>query len=351
MKILYAVQATGNGHISRAIELLPHLKKYGDIDIFLSGSNSQLGVGLPVVYRSKGMSLVYNSKGGLDYLAILKNLNPMAHIKDAFDLPVKKYDLVLNDFESITSLACKIKRCKSIHFGHQASFVSKKVPRPFERDMMGELILKYYCSAEKNFGLHFKQYDKNIYTPVIKEQIRNAEPQNFGHVTVYLPQFSCKELSTYLKSLTYIKFQVFTKETNKREVQDNIEYFPINYELFSQSMITCHGIITGGGFETPAEAMYLGKKIMLFPIRGQYEQWCNAAALNEWKIPVLESLNTYTGVKIHRWYYKDEFNYDIDYQPTEAAVKWLFNSIDSKNFVEGNIKHDLHSGEFIPAIK
>jgi hypothetical protein len=29
MKILYAVQATGNGHISRAIELMPHLEKYG----------------------------------------------------------------------------------------------------------------------------------------------------------------------------------------------------------------------------------------------------------------------------------------------------------------------------------
>ena len=42
MKILYAVQATGNGHISRAMELLPHLQKYGTKDIFLIGANSRL---------------------------------------------------------------------------------------------------------------------------------------------------------------------------------------------------------------------------------------------------------------------------------------------------------------------
>ena len=36
MKIFYAVQATGNGHISRAIEILPYLRKYGEVDIFLS---------------------------------------------------------------------------------------------------------------------------------------------------------------------------------------------------------------------------------------------------------------------------------------------------------------------------
>ena len=52
MKILYAVQATGNGHIARAIEILPYLKKYGEVDIFLSGSNSHLQVDLPVQFMS-----------------------------------------------------------------------------------------------------------------------------------------------------------------------------------------------------------------------------------------------------------------------------------------------------------
>jgi hypothetical protein len=32
-------------------------------------------------------------------------------------------------------------------------------------------------------------------------------------------------------------------------------------------------------FETPAEALFLGKKLLVIPMTGQYEQECNAAAL------------------------------------------------------------------------
>ena len=33
MKIFYAIQATGNGHISRAIQLYPYLQKFGEVDL------------------------------------------------------------------------------------------------------------------------------------------------------------------------------------------------------------------------------------------------------------------------------------------------------------------------------
>jgi uncharacterized protein (TIGR00661 family) len=41
---------------------------------------------------------------------------------------------------------------------------------------------------------------------------------------------------------------------------------------------SCHGLITGGGFEAPAEALYLGKRVLCVPIAGQYEQLANAVA-------------------------------------------------------------------------
>jgi uncharacterized protein (TIGR00661 family) len=38
MKILYGIQATGNGHISRSTEIIKELKKFGhEINIILSG--------------------------------------------------------------------------------------------------------------------------------------------------------------------------------------------------------------------------------------------------------------------------------------------------------------------------
>ena len=56
MKIFYAIQGTGNGHLSRAVELYPFLKKYGEVDFFLSGSNTNLKNNLPIKYQSKGVS-------------------------------------------------------------------------------------------------------------------------------------------------------------------------------------------------------------------------------------------------------------------------------------------------------
>ena len=133
MKILYAVQATGNGHISRAMELLPFLESYGSVDIFLSGANSTLPLDRPVKYRSKGLCIFYNRNGGLSYLDTVRNFSPLRMMKEVRDLPVEKYDLVLNDFESITSMACALKKIPSVNFGHQASFKSEKTPRPSKR--------------------------------------------------------------------------------------------------------------------------------------------------------------------------------------------------------------------------
>ena len=42
MKVLYAVQATGNGHISRAQVLVPILKKFAHVDVLVSGTSADL---------------------------------------------------------------------------------------------------------------------------------------------------------------------------------------------------------------------------------------------------------------------------------------------------------------------
>ena len=42
MKILYGLQATGNGPISRAIELVPEPKEYAEVDVLMSGTENSL---------------------------------------------------------------------------------------------------------------------------------------------------------------------------------------------------------------------------------------------------------------------------------------------------------------------
>ena len=301
MKIFYAIQATGNGHISRATQLYPYLQKFGEVDFFLSGNYASLKTDLPIKYKSDGCSLHYSKCGGLDYWEIAKNIQPIQMYKDAKSLPLKDYDVVINDFDSITSLACKMQKVNSVQFGHQASFVSENTPRPEKRSIKGEMILKHYANSPKQIGLHFEKYDSFIHPPIIKDEIVLAEPKDLKHITVYLPSFDKDCLEKAFNKLSDVQFHWFLNDIQTKHTVGNITYFPVSQKLFNESLIHCHGIITGGGFETPAEALYLQKKILSIPIRDHYEQECNAAALKRLGVPVVYEVGDNFDQIIENW--------------------------------------------------
>lgn len=319
MKILYAVQATGNGHISKAMELLPHLEEYGVVDIFLSGNNSNLKLEAPIKYRSKGLSFYYNKLGMLDYFRTVKNIRISALNTEINSLPVEKYDLVINDFEFITSRACARKKVKSINFGHQASFYSEKVPRPHLRSVLGEWVLKNYAKADTSIGLHFRCYDDNIVTPIIKKEILETKTTDGDYITIYLPAFCEKQLISYFSEFKDLRFEIFSWERTKSDRLENITFFPINKKLFNKSLANCTGIITSAGFETPAETIHLGKKLMVIPVKGQYEQQCNAAALNQMGIQILDKIERDFPQIFYNWLYTKK-SVQIDYSNSISMV-------------------------------
>jgi uncharacterized protein (TIGR00661 family) len=290
MKIFYAIQGTGNGHISRAEQLYPYLQKHGEVDFFLSGSNAQLQTPLPIKYKSNGISLHYKNTGGMDYGKISKSLGFNIY-KEAKALPIENYDVIINDFEFITSLACTLKKKKSIQFGHQASFQSKLTPRASNFNPLGNWVLNKFVKSTDYLGLHFESYDKNIYNPIIKDEIINATPVDNGHITVYLPQYSVSILNPYFFAQSKFSFEVFTKEVKQVTKYNNITLLPIDNASFTQSLISCHGIITAGGFETPAEAMYLKKKLLSIPILNHFEQECNGAAMQKLGVTVIKKID------------------------------------------------------------
>lgn len=323
MKILYSIQATGNGHISRAMELLPYLQKFGTVDIFLSGANSTLPLEAEIKYRSEGLSLFYTCKGSLNYSKMIRKVSPLRIMKEMRELPVEKYDLVLNDFECITSLACAYKKVPSVNFGHQASFQSAKTPRPDKPNKIGEWILQNYAKASQYIGLHFESYDDFIFSPVIKEEILQAEPANKGHITVYLPSYCDNQLMQYLRPLTDHRFEVFSKEVKEIKTDGHVTFIPVGKKAFNQSLISCYGIVCGAGFETPAEALQLKKKMIAIPIKGQYEQLCNAAALKKIGVRTPDNLDDDFTDTFNNWV-NDPVTPGVDYKySTEAIIEIL----------------------------
>ncbi|WP_417602492.1 glycosyltransferase family protein [Owenweeksia hongkongensis] len=300
-KILYAVQGTGNGHVARAREVIPILQQYGDVDVLLSGNQSEVNLPIKPKFRSKGLIFIYNSKGGISYIKTLLKNNFIKIFLEVCAFPVRDYDIVINDFESITAWASLLKGKTCFGLGHQASFQSELCPEPRKKDLLGRFILKNYSPCSSYVGFHFDRYDQFVFTPVIRNEVREIKPSNKGHYTVYLPAFGNEEIESILNKLENVKWEVFSKHTSEITMRANVTFYPISNAGFVKSFSESEGVLTSAGFETPAEALYLGKKLMLIPIKGQYEQFCNAEAAKQTGVPIMYNLDEKAIPKIEDW--------------------------------------------------
>ncbi|MBC8032665.1 MAG: glycosyl transferase [Chitinophagaceae bacterium] len=290
MRILYAIQGTGNGHLSRARDIIPILQKKGDLDILVSGISSTVELPYPIDYRFRGLSFVFGKKGGIDLLETYKKSNVRKLLKEIKSLPVGKYDVVISDFEPVSSWACHMHNKPCIALSHQSAVMNPRSPQPKHSDIIGNIVLKRYAPATTHYGFHFKSYDENIFTPVIRQQVRALRPANLGHYTVYLPSYSDKRIIKILSECKDESWHVFSRHSEEQYAEKNVIVFPINNEAFIRSLATSEGVLCGAGFETPAEALYLKKKLLVIPMKKQLEQHCNAAALEEMGVPVIKSL-------------------------------------------------------------
>lgn len=286
MKILYAIQGTGNGHISRAREIVPLLQRHGEVDLLISGTQADVKLSQDIAYQLHGFSFIFGKKGGVNHYETWKSMNLPRFIKDMRKLPLKDYNLILNDFEPVTAWACKLKGIESVGLSHQASFQSPRVPK-IKSVNWAQLVMKYYAPATHYVGFHFKPYDDFIHTPVIRSEIRNLQTSNLGHYTVYLPAIDDRILVPILKQVPEVKWQIFSKHSKNSFTDQNVSVCQVNNEKFNISLASCEGLFTGGGFEGPSEALFLGKKLLVVPMKFQYEQQCNAYALEEMGLPVI----------------------------------------------------------------
>jgi uncharacterized protein (TIGR00661 family) len=190
---------------------------------------------------------------------------------------------------------------KIISLSHQSALLSKKSPRPKFIDPFGEWMIRNYAPVKKYVGFHFEEYDKNIFTPVIRSAIRNAKVKDLGHYTVYLPAYDDKKLVQRLLKLSKVKWHIFSKHTKSAYHVGRISVYPISGADFVESVVTSSGVVCGAGFETPAEVLHLNKKLLVVPMKSQYEQKCNAAALKKLGVPVLKKVKKKTIKKIGRW--------------------------------------------------
>lgn len=57
---------------------------------------------------------------------------------------------------------------------------------------------------------------------------------------------------------------------------DTLTFHQLDDAKFLSMMARCRGLVSTAGFESIAEAMYMGKPVQVVPVEGHFEQWCNA---------------------------------------------------------------------------
>ncbi|HEY8929703.1 MAG TPA: glycosyltransferase family protein [Mucilaginibacter sp.] len=315
MKILFAIQGTGNGHISRAREIVPLLQQYGEVDLLVSGTEAEVTLSQPLKYKFHGFSFVFGTNGGVDNWATYKLMDLPQLWRDVHSLKLKQYNLIINDFEPVSAWACRLQKMPSVSLSHQCSFVSDKTPRPPKWNW-AEWLFKYYSPTTHHIGFHFDRYDDFIHTPVIRSEIRNLQTSNNGHYSVYLPAYDDKLLIRILNK-TNKEWHVFSKRQKVAHREGNVQVFPVNNEAFNNSLASCEGLLTGGGFEGPAEALFLQKKVMMIPMKGQYEQQCNALAASKLGVPVVTEIDEHFVFHLNNWISHDK-RVIVDF-PNETA--------------------------------
>ena len=319
MKILYAIQGTGNGHLARAREIVPLLQQMHDTDVLISGTQADIDVPFPVKYRLNGLSFLFGKKGGVDIFETYRKSSLRRFFKEVDALSLDGYDLVLNDFEPVSAWACFLKDRPCIALSHQAAVVSEKSPRPKKKDLIGMLVLKKYAPAAAEYGFHFQAYDQDIFTPVIRREVRECRVENKGHYTVYLPAYDDERIVRILKEHKDVQWEVFSKHSSGTIRKANILIRPIHNDDFIKSMAASEGVLCGAGFETPAEALFLNKKLMVTPMKAQYEQQCNAAALKQMGVPVIKNLKSRRQDAIKDWLRSDR-RVTVSYPDNTAAI-------------------------------
>lgn len=294
MKILFGIQATGNGHITRSTEIYKLLKQHPEVtqlDVLISGGKAQMGLPFEVNYEYKGFSFYYGKKGKISVLKSIGKANFLSVALGLWKVPFRDYDLVISDFEPITLWGAKIAGIKAVGIGNMYSVTSKKFPKT-KGNKTTKFFANVMCPAKNKIGMHFEKFDDFIYYPVIRSDIREAVPSFKDFTLVYLNSYSDKELLDCFCTEQFARhrFIVYSKVAKHSYRQGNCVVKPLDNVSFTRDITECNSVITAAGFQTVSEALYLGKKLFVIPIKKQSEQISNAKVLSAMGVKTSPSL-------------------------------------------------------------
>lgn len=321
MKILYGVQATGNGHLSRARAMASALAERGaDVRYLFSGREpSQLfamqDFGDYLVRR--GLSFV-NEAGRIRYRKTLRSNRYLRFLRDVQSLDLGDYDVIVTDFEPVTAWAGRLRGKTVVSLGHQPAF-DYAVPVA-DQNLASELVMRWFAPGQVRIGLHWARYAPLILPPLIhlstREGVRRA-----GKILVYLPFEDQAAVQSLLARLQGFDFHIYAPGLSFED-RGNLHLRPPSLSGFQADLQDCEGVICGAGFELASECLVLGKRLLVKPQQRQMEQASNALALAELRLATC--MPRLSREAIEGWLSSNAFAPRVRYPDVASALAdWL----------------------------
>lgn len=321
MHILYGVQGTGNGHISRASAMLHAFKAWPDVKVtwLLSGRERDRGCGAVEQFEWREGITFVTGNGRVQLLPTLMKNNLFRFFDDVRNLDLTPYDLVISDYEPVISHAARKRGVPVTGIGHQYAF-EHRIPMDGTNPLVNT-IMKVFAPVNLGIGLHWHHFDAPILPPIIDLELpAQLPPVQSDKVIVYLPFENLQTIRTALQPFRGFEFYIYHPDATLAD-EGNLHLRPIS-RRFKQDLLDAALVMTNSGFELISECLQLGKRILTKPLQGQMEQLSNAAALRE--LGYAHVIRTLDSREIGAWLQRNEAPVQVQYPDVAAALaRWI----------------------------
>ncbi len=279
MKILYGVQGTGQGHISRARAMARALARHGvEVTWLFSGRpRDQLFDMEPFGRFLHCRGLTFTTRDGrLRHLATVRDNNLFQFLRDVRGLHPGTYDAVVTDFEPVTAWAGRRAGVPTIGIGHQYAF-GDRTPTA-GHGWLSQQVMRRFAPVHLPLGLHWHPYDDHVLPPIL--DLPDLACDQGDHVLVYLPFEDQDRVTRLLQSQPEQRFVQYSAAIDDARC-GNVIRRRANVKGFKRHLASSAGVICNSGFELVSECLQWRKPVLTRPLAGQMEQVSNALALEQ----------------------------------------------------------------------
>lgn len=320
MRILYGVQATGNGHITRARVLLPALQAAGiEVDMLFSGREAERLFNMEPFgdYQVRQGFTFVTRAGRVCRLDTLKQSRPLRFLRDYRGLDLSRYDLVLSDFEPVTAWAARRQGVASLGIAHQYAF-HYRIPGTGSAPLL-KSALQLFAPVDEAIGVHWHHFNAPVLPPLVAPPPYPLTEET-DKILVYLPFESLDEVLYLLRDFSTYRFRIYCNITTA-ERRGHLQLEPFSREGFQRDLCSCAGVIANAGFGLCSEAIQAGKKLLVKPLHSQVEQRSNAVVLEQMGLGRVMSV--LDGEAVEAWLSQDSSTPSLWPDVATALAGWI----------------------------